>query len=299
MNNQPYRSPEPSPPPVIIDSGSSNHIIPALPPASNISEETIQPNRFLQDDITLQSQFNKYINTNNIQCNDIINQEPLPMTKEKQPNPQQDLVDCLKENGPPVDNVTPAAQQEHFQVRLAYENMVIDLELVTKAQTQVPSAYAPLHMNEPICSAPTNQLPIPPAIEAQLNLLVAYFEDWKLARATNNPLKWALAVKGAQGVQDDLCRKMKGRMFHEELRKRLWIDNEVWNPWHYQVHTMERKTCRFQFPNMELGPSRKRSLTQKELDEAADAALDLVNRARFATTLAKKKKGIQGPSKMC
>ncbi|KAG0140713.1 hypothetical protein CROQUDRAFT_99741 [Cronartium quercuum f. sp. fusiforme G11] len=53
---------------------------------------------------------------------------------------------------------------------------------------------------------------------------------------------------------------------------------------------MEQKTHRVEVLNNQPGPSRKCSLTQKELDEAADAALDLMNGAQFATTLAKKKR---------
>ncbi|KAG0140378.1 hypothetical protein CROQUDRAFT_100196 [Cronartium quercuum f. sp. fusiforme G11] len=58
--------------------------------------------------------------------------------------------------------------------------MVINLQSVTKVQSQAPSAYRPSQANVATHPAPNNLVLIPPAITAQLDLLGAYFKDWKL-----------------------------------------------------------------------------------------------------------------------
>ncbi|KAG0141647.1 hypothetical protein CROQUDRAFT_110351, partial [Cronartium quercuum f. sp. fusiforme G11] len=208
--------------------------VPALPPESQVSEDTNPTNRFLADNINLQSNFNNYLPTNNIQQNLTKNQGPLPNSKEVREIHQLPQVDRQGENSPLVDNVTQHGPQGPFQVGPEYQNMVIDLESVTEAQHRAPSVYTASYRNKANHPVLSNPIPLPADTIAQLELLRAYFEDWKVARVTNNPLKWALAVRGAQGVRDDLRRKLKGRILHDELRKRLWLDTEVWNPWHYE-----------------------------------------------------------------
>ncbi|KAG0139505.1 hypothetical protein CROQUDRAFT_101439 [Cronartium quercuum f. sp. fusiforme G11] len=56
--------------------------LPALPPQSQALEDTILMNQFLADDINLQSNFNNYLPTTNIQQNVTKNQGPLPNNKE-------------------------------------------------------------------------------------------------------------------------------------------------------------------------------------------------------------------------
>ncbi|KAG0140473.1 hypothetical protein CROQUDRAFT_100057 [Cronartium quercuum f. sp. fusiforme G11] len=125
----------------------------------------------MADDINLQSNINDYLPTTNIQQNVTKNQGPLPNSKEVSEIHQLPQVDHHGENSPLVDTVTQPGPQGPFQAGLEYQNMVIDLELVTEAQHQAPLVYTASYRNEVTHLALSNPIPLPADTLAQLELL--------------------------------------------------------------------------------------------------------------------------------